>query len=72
MSRKIPPTSHPSLEGFKISWEIDKSLLMQKCPGMNPEWFWDIKPFSVKKQNMLFYNNLSKIFPHICRRETGL
>ena len=45
---------------------------MQESPGLNPDCFWDIKPFSMKKENILLYNNLSKIFPHIGRRETGL
>ena len=40
---------------------------MQESPGLNPDWFWDIKPFSMKTEN-----NLSKILPHIGRGETGL
>ena len=45
---------------------------MQESPGLKPDWFWDIKSFSMKKENISIYNNLSRTFPHIERRETGL
>ena len=34
---------------------------MQESPGLNPDWFWDIKLFSVKTLNIMSYNNLSNI-----------
>ena len=45
---------------------------MQESPGLNPDWFWDFKRLSMKKENISLYNNFSKIFPHIGRGETGL
>ena len=50
----------------------DKSLLMLESPDLDSHWIWDIKSFSMKKENMLLCNNLSKIFRHVERRETGV
>ena len=45
---------------------------MQESPGLKPDWFWDIKSFSMKNENISLYNNLSRTSPHIWKRETGL
>ena len=47
-------------------------IIIKESPGLNPDWFWDVKSFSIKKENMLLYSLLSKIFQHIGRSETGL
>ena len=36
---------------------------MQQSSNLNPDWFWDIKSFSIKKENIALYNNLSRISP---------
>ena len=45
---------------------------MQGSPCLNPVDFCDLKTFLMKKENISSNNNLSRIFPHIGRRETGL
>ena len=70
--KKNPLTSQPSSNDLYISWVIDKSWLMQESSGLKPDWFWDIKSFSMRKENFLLYNNLPKTFPHIRRRKTDL
>ena len=32
---------------------IDRSWLVQESPGLNPDWFWGIKLFSVKTLNII-------------------
>ena len=49
-----------------------KNWLMQESPGLNPDWFWVINSFSIKKENKLLYINLPRIFSLIRRSETGL
>ena len=45
---------------------------MQESPGLKPDWFWDIKSFSMKKENILLDNKRSRLFLHIGRKGTGL
>ena len=61
----------PIIKGL-VDLISDKSWLMLESPDLNPDWFWNIKSFLMKKENMLFCSNISKIFPHIGRSETGL
>ena len=61
----------PIIKGL-VDLISDKSWLMLEFPDLNPDWFWNIKSFLMKKENMLLYSNISKIFPHIGRSETGL
>ena len=61
----------PIIKGL-VDLISDKSWLMLESPDLNPDWFWNIKSFLMKKENMLLYSNISKIFPHIGRSETGL
>ena len=44
---------------------IERSWLIQESSGLKPDWFLDIKLFSMKNSNILSYNNLSKILPAI-------
>ena len=44
---------------------------MQESPGLNPDWFGEIRLFSSKKFDSSFKIRLSKIFPHIGSNETG-
>ena len=44
---------------------------MQELRGLNPDWFWDIKLFSVKDLNILSYNNLSNILLKTGSKEMG-
>ena len=46
--RKTPLTSNPSPKDLHISWVIDKSLLIQESPGLKPDWFEEIKLFSIR------------------------
>ena len=39
-------------------------------PGLKPDWFSDIKLFSVKKLNILWYNSLSNVLPETSIKET--
>ena len=61
----------PIIKGL-VDLISDKSWLMLESPDLNPDWFWNIKSFLMKKENMLLYSNISKIVPHIGRSETGL
>ena len=44
---------------------------MQESPGLEPDWFCDIKLLSMKNVNMLSYNNLSNILPETGSKEIG-
>ena len=44
---------------------IDNSWLMQESPGLNPDWFGDIRLFSGKKLVSSLKISLSRIFPNI-------
>ena len=44
---------------------------MQESPGLKPDWYLDIKLFSMKNSNILSYNNLSQILPAIGSNNIG-
>ena len=44
---------------------------MQESPGLNPNWFEEIRLLSKKYFNMLSYMIRAKILLQIRRRETG-
>ena len=44
---------------------IDNSWLMQESPGLNPDWFGEIRLFSGKKLISSLKISLSRIFPNI-------
>ena len=46
-----------------------KVIVAQNYPGFKPDWFWDIKLFSVKNLNIVSHNNLSNILPETCSKE---
>ena len=71
MSKKTDRTSWPSSKDLYIWCVIDRSWLVQEPPGLKPDWFCDIKLFSVKNLNMLSYNNLSNILPKTGSKEIG-
>ena len=40
-----------------------RSWVVHESPGLKPDWFGDIKLFSVKNSYVLLYNILSNTFP---------
>ena len=50
---------------------IERSWLIQESPGLKPDWFLDIKLFSMKNSSILSYNNLTKILPAIGSNDIG-
>ena len=50
-----------------ISWVIDKSW----SPGLKPDWFEEIKLFSIRNPNISLNISLSNIFPQTGNNETG-
>ena len=71
MSRETPVTSKPSPKGVYISWVIDKRWVIQESPGLKPDWFEEIKLFSIRNLNISLNISLSNIFPQIGSNETG-
>ena len=47
------------------------SWLVKESPGLNSDWFCDIKLFSLKNLNILSYNNLSNILLETGNKEMG-
>ena len=54
-----------------MSQNIMKVIVVQNSSGLKPDWFWDIKLFSVKNLNIVSYNNLSNILSEIYSKEMG-
>ena len=50
---------------------IDINWFVHESPGLKPDWFGEIKSFSMKYSKRLFYIEHSKTFPQMGRRETG-
>ena len=50
---------------------MDNNWLMEESPGLNTDWFSEIRFFSSKKLNISLKINLSKISPQIGSNETG-
>ena len=48
MSRNTPLTSQLSSKLENISWVMPNNWLTHESPGLNPDWFSDIKLFSIK------------------------
>ena len=71
ISRKTPLTSNPSSKDLHISWVIDKSWLIQESPGLKPDWFEEMKLFSIRNLDISLNISLSSIFPQIGSNETG-
>ena len=44
---------------------------MHESTGLKPDWLSDIKLFSVKISNILWYSNLSRIFPLMGSNDIG-
>ena len=53
ISRKASLTSGPSSNPERISCASDSKWLVQESPGLNPEYFGNIKFFSGKYEKML-------------------
>ena len=62
-------TSNPSSSDLKISWVIASNWLRQESPGLNPDWFGEIKLFLVKKVNISLQMRRSKILLQIGSKE---
>ena len=45
--------------------------MIHESPGLNPDWFGEIRLLEVKDLNISLKISLSKILPQIGRRETG-
>ena len=71
MSKKPPLTSSPSSKDWYISWVIDINWFIHESPGLKPDWFWEIKSFSIQYSKSLLYIKRSKIFPQMGSKETG-
>ena len=63
ISKKIALTSRLSSQYRSVSLVLERSRLTHESPGLKPDWFYDIKLFSVKDSNILSYSNLSRVFP---------
>ena len=56
MSRKTPLTSIPLSKDWYISWVIENSWLIHKCPALKPDWLEEINSFLLKCwYNLFFY-----------------
>ena len=55
MSRNTRLTSMTLSKEVKISWMIDRSWLLQGSPGLNPDYFGEIRLLCNKYFNMLSY-----------------
>ena len=71
MSKNTDRTSRPSSKDLYIGCVVDRSWLVQESPGLNLDWFCNIKLFSVKNLNMLSYNALSNILTETGSKEIG-
>ena len=45
--------------------------LVYESPGLKPDWFEELKSFSMKYTNRLFSIKSSKTFPQMRSRDTG-
>ena len=70
ISRNTPLTSKSLSKEVKISWVIDRSWFMRESPGLNPDYFGDIRLLFKKHFNMLSYAIRSKTLLQIGRRGT--
>ena len=50
---------------------MDYSWFMQESPGLKPDWFDQINPFSVKNLNISLNINGSRVFLQIGSNDTG-
>ena len=50
---------------------MDISSLVQESRGLKPDWFDEIRSFSIKSLNILSNINSSRIFLQIGKKDTG-
>ena len=51
---------------------IDINWFVHESPGLKPDWFGEIKSFSMKYSNRLVYIKRSKAFPQMGSKDTGI
>ena len=52
----------PSFKDWYISWDIDVNWFIHEYPELKPDWFWEIKLFSIKHSNRSLHIKRSKFF----------
>ena len=66
--KKSTLTSVLTSKYWYISWVIDINWFMHESPGLKPNWFWEIKSFTIKYSKRLLPTN---VFPQMWIKETG-
>ena len=70
--QKTPFTSNPSSKDLYILWLINKTWLIQESSGLKPDWFEEIKLFSLRNLNISLNISHSNIFLQIGSNKTDL
>ena len=71
ISRNRLLTLRLSSKELYLSWMIGTSWLIQESSSLKPDWLEEISLFAIKNSNISLNINLSRIFPHISRNDTG-